>query len=279
MAESRFIVFVNVTEEVGERGNPHPNDLTIDKVSFTVYGDSEVDALAEALAHLQQHNNRAVARERVHEDSPWSLDKRLRIIAGLKFLGLATSQANDVVDEFTEEVTDKQLGLSVEKLINMIWGWYLHAANQRMHADAKVLAGAEDEPTGALRAQDQAEIQETDELMTHVKPLAPSQKFGSVPLTKDLPGYVMPDSVREELSKANETWLPAVESPGTYDFRSAVAKADDTQPIPVQAASEQGPSDVTIDGSKGFYEPTGNWPKDKPEAPAEDLTEPISGGG
>lgn len=264
MAESRYIVFVNVTEEVGERGNPHPNDLTIDKVSFTVYGDSEVDALAEALAHLQQHNNRAIARERVHEDSPWSLDKRLRIIAGLKFLGLATSQANDVVDEFTEEVTDKQLGLSVEKLINMIWGWYLHAANQRMHADAKVLAGTEDEPTGALRAQDQAEIQEADEIK-HGPPS--SQKFGSVPLTKDLPGYVMPDSVREEL-----VW----DDP---DRVTTLSRADITQPIPVQPASEQGPSDVTIDGSKGFYEPTGNWPEDKPEAPADDLTEPISGGG
>lgn len=266
MTDSRFIVFVNITEEIGERGNPKPQDLTVDKGSFTVYGDTHSEAVDDALAHLTQHSNRVAAKARVVESSPWDFTKKTRVREGLKYMGLATTLAMQLVDEFEAAVAEQKLELPVEKLIPMVWGWHMHAANERRKADEKVFLQqqADDDPTGALRAQDQAEIQEADELDGNPNAI----KFGSLPLRAPRSKAEIPPSVTDQLIWDNP------------DKRGALSKADITQAIPVQPVTEQGPPDVTIDPTKGYFEPTGNWPTSPDDAPpAKDKSEePRTGG-
>lgn len=136
-------------------------DGQLELMNLNVSADTLAEAVDEAVAHLNGYHSRVLAKARVTEDQPWTTRKRDQLVSGLISMKVAT--AYQVVTDFVREVNKEKLDMPLDRLVPMVFGWYLHQRIVEMNGTLFAAPAEEEDPTGALRASDQAEVQVSDE--------------------------------------------------------------------------------------------------------------------
>lgn len=184
-------------------------DGQLELMNLNVSADTLAEAVDEAVAHLNGYHSRVLAKARVTEDQPWTTRKRDQLVSGLISMKVAT--AYQVVTDFVREVNKEKLDMPLDRLVPMVFGWYLHQRIVEMNGTLFAAPAEEEDPTGALRASDQAEVQVRDEITGQGRPMTDEEHlnvYGTIP------------------PEANP------DRGGTHDFTSKLAAADETVQLP-----------------------------------------------